>query len=190
MLQEENKIIPLTCCQLRNNSDALYSVWCTSLWKYLNISILSKLGDVMFRKKNEPPKHEIWLISSMFVWALEFFAVWPWCDKVMWSLVVSDWCLPYCTISFNSAQVVTRDPKYWFGTSATNNFWYDTSKNLAFKTKNFIAFFAPPTEIWPQCHTFYIWHWALWPVTETKIHRSTGGAWRVTTELNEIVRYL
>jgi hypothetical protein len=68
----------------------------------------------------------------------------------------------YYTISFNSAQVVTHDPKYRFGTSATNNFWCDTSKNLAFKMKNFdnSAFLALPREIWPQCHAFYIWHWA------------------------------
>jgi hypothetical protein len=60
----------------------------------------------------------------------------------------------YCTISFNLARVVTCDPKYQFSTSATNKFWRDTSKNSAFKTKNFenSAFFAPPREIWPQCH--------------------------------------
>jgi hypothetical protein len=44
---------------------------------------------------------------------------------------------PYCTISFNSAWVVTRDPKYRFGTSATNEVWRDASKNSAFKTKYF-----------------------------------------------------
>jgi hypothetical protein len=57
----------------------------------------------------------------------------------------------YCAISFNSARVVTRDPKYRFGTLATNKVWRDTSKNLAFKTKIFenSACFAPPREIWP-----------------------------------------
>jgi hypothetical protein len=57
----------------------------------------------------------------------------------------------YCAISFNSAWVVTRDPKYRFGTSATNELWRDTSKNSALKTEFFenSAFFAPPREIWP-----------------------------------------
>jgi hypothetical protein len=43
----------------------------------------------------------------------------------------------YCAISFNSARVVTRDPKYRFGTSATNEVRRDTSKNSAYKTKIF-----------------------------------------------------
>jgi hypothetical protein len=57
----------------------------------------------------------------------------------------------YCAISFNSARAVTRDPKYRFGTSATNKVWRDTSKNLAFNTEIFenSAFFAPLREIWP-----------------------------------------
>jgi hypothetical protein len=51
----------------------------------------------------------------------------------------------YWAISFNSARVVTCDPKYRFSTSATNKVWRDTSKNLAFKAEIFenSAFFAP-----------------------------------------------
>jgi hypothetical protein len=36
----------------------------------------------------------------------------------------------YCTISFNSARAVTRDQKYRFGTSATNEFRRDNSDKI------------------------------------------------------------
>jgi hypothetical protein len=52
----------------------------------------------------------------------------------------------YCAISFNSTRVVTHDPKYWFGTSATNEVWRDThwlgdsSFSAQFMVKNVVVF--------------------------------------------------
>jgi hypothetical protein len=62
----------------------------------------------------------------------------------------------YCAISFNSARVVTCDPKYRFGTSAINEARRDTSKNSAYKTKIFenSPFFAPPRRFGPDVTHF------------------------------------
>jgi hypothetical protein len=78
----------------------------------------------------------------------------------------------YCIISFNSARVGTRDPKYRFGTAATNEFWHDTFKNSAFKTKNYdkFAFFAPRREIWPVSRVL---HSALGAVTRDRDQTSS-----------------
>jgi hypothetical protein len=44
-------------------------------------------------------------------------------NNMIWGIL-----LIYCAISFNSARVVTRDPKHRFGTLATNKVWCDTCK--------------------------------------------------------------
>jgi hypothetical protein len=70
----------------------------------------------------------------------------------------------YCAISFNSARVVTRDPKHRFGTSATNEVWHATCKNSA-QDENFRKFFLFCTSEGDLALMSRILHSALGAVT-------------------------